>query len=166
MKIGDKLYQWVFLHARNGEQFAGLVEVPVDLKLDDKFYKRCLAADIMQPKVMEEVTLATAGPAGDTVQVNKRTETTTDRMIELRNPHQVMIQVGQGKQAVSCLPLNLGDKLIYLRAGEIMFAQFLDDKSPIVLDIRQAVTGLVDPTAPKEGEERTEGGIILPGAVK
>jgi len=165
VKIGDKLYQWVFLHARNGEQFAGLVEVPADLNVDDKLFKRCLAADLLQPKVFhEEVIQKIANASIGAEPVLIRTETTSDRMIELRNPHQVMIQVGQGKQAVSCLPLNLGDKLIYLRAVEIMFAQFLDDKSPIVVEVRKLVTGLFDPTAPKENEARSEGGIILPGA--
>lgn len=169
MKIGDKLYQWVFLHARNGEQFAGLVEVPKDLKNDDEFYKRCLAADLLQPKIMVEDAAPRAlasghdlldevfGPVG-------KVRREVDRIIELRNPHQVIVQAGHGKQVVACLPLSLGDRMIFLRSGEMMFAQFLDDKSPIVIDIRQATSGIVDPTAAKPGEERTEGGIIIPGA--
>lgn len=155
MKIGDKLYQWVFLHARNGEQFAGLVEVSADLDVDAKEFKRCLAADLLQPKVTVDTT-GTDKMHGEVREV--------DRIIELRNPHQVVIQVGQGKQAVSCLALSLGDRLIFLRSGEMMYAQFLDDKSPIVIDIKSALTGIIDPTAPKEGEARSEGGIILPGA--
>lgn len=160
MKIGDKLYQWVFLHARNGEQFAGLVEVPEDLKIDDKQFKRCLAADLLQPKVKHTTAIkAEGGPE----QVVTEEIGAADRIIELRNPHQVIMQAGGGKQILTCLPLNLGDKLIFLRAGEIMFAQLLDEKSPIVVDIRAAVSGIVDPTA-KAGEQRTDGGIILPGA--
>lgn len=156
MKIGDKFYQWVFLHARNGEQFAGLIEVAADLKTDDPHFKRCLAADLLQPKVGVEPV---------ETKVGEFESAQADRIIELRNPHQVIIQAGQDKQVIACLPLNLGDKLIFLRAGEMMFAQFLDDKSPIVIDIRKAAAGLVDPSI-KPGEERTEGGIILPGAQK
>lgn len=158
MKMGDKLYQWVFLHARNGEQFAGVVEVPKDLKTDDEFYKRCLAADLLQPKVKHDERTGSEKHHG----VEARE---VDRIIELRNPHVVSIQIRDGKQQVVCVSLGLGDKLIYLRSGEIMFAQMLDDKSPIVIDIRQATSGIVDPTA-KPGEERSEGGIILPGATK
>jgi hypothetical protein len=151
--MGDKQYEWVLLHAVNGEQFAGMVEVPADLKQEDKLYKRCLTADLMQSKVDVEV-LPSAKHHG--------VEKTADRVIELRNPHQVMIQVGQGQQLISVLPLNVGDRLINLRASSILYSQFLDDKSPIILDIRKASAGIVAPG--DADEQKSGGGIILPGA--
>jgi hypothetical protein len=149
MKLGDKLYQYVLLHIRNGEQFAGLVEVPADLSNEDKNFKKFLAAELMQPKRMHHDT-----------ETQKRE---IDNLIELRSPNQIVAQNGQGGMAIVCLPLKVGDMLITLRAAEVLYVQMLDEKSPIVIEMRKAVTGLVDPSV-KPGEERTEGGIILPGA--
>lgn len=154
IKMGDKEYEWVLLHFRNGEEIAGMIEVPADLKNDDPFYKRCLAAEIMQPKTEIELT--------PTEQHHGEEPKTVDRIIELRNPHRVITQVGDGKQIMAVLGLNLGDKIIYPRASEIMYPQFLDDKSPVVIEIRKSSAGLAAPL--KDGETKTEGGIILPGA--
>lgn len=141
--------EWVLLHARNGEQFAGLVDVSEDLKDDDKLYKRCVAADIMQPKV------------GLVRHAQSSTEDQADNVIELRNPHQVIVQAGDGKQVIACLPMNVGDRIIFLRAGEILYVQFLDEKSPIVVEIRKSAANIVSPG--EAGETRTAGGIVIPG---
>lgn len=153
IKVGDVAYEWVLLHIRNGEELAGMVEVPTDLNNEDKFYKRCLAAEVMQPKV----------DAGTPPTVNQNgVVREADRLIELRNPHRVVTQFGDGKQIMAVMPLNLGDKVIFLRASEILYPQFLDDKSPVVIEIRKSSAGLVSPG--KDGESRSGGGIILPGA--
>lgn len=162
-KMGDLCLEWVLLHARNGEHFSGMVEVPADLKETDEYYKRCLAAELLQPKIFIEDKVARVIDSGkglDTEPVLVRRESTVDRIIELRNPHQVIIQAGQGKQVVSCIALNYGDRLIFLRSAEFMFAQFLDAKSPIVVEITMSTANLVSPG--KIGEERTGGGIIIP----
>lgn len=152
MKIGDKLYQYVLLHIRNGEQFAGLVEVPGDLKTDDEFYKRCLAADLLQPKAYAEPVPK---------EYEHRMSGVADRIIELRNPHQVVMPQ---PNAIAVISMKVGDLILFLRSVEILFVQFLDDKSPIVIEIRKSSSVLVDPSV-KPGEERTGSGIILPGSV-
>jgi len=147
IKVGDVAYEWVLLHIRNGEELAGMVEVPTDLHNESNLYKRCLAAEVMQPKIM-------VANGGD--------NSVVDRIVELRNPHRVVTQFGDGKQIMAVMPLNLGDKIIVLRASEILYPQFLDDKSPVVIEIRKSSAGLVSPG--EEGETRSGGGIIIPGA--
>lgn len=144
IKRGEKWYEWVLLHIRNGEQFAGLVEVPKYLTDDAEFYKRDLATYLIKPS-----TYVDGGQ--------------DDRIIELCSPHGVSVQsAGAGKLMISCVPMNLGDLVFFLRAAEVLYVQFLDDKSPIVIEIRKGMANIVTPGS--EGEARTGSGIILPGA--
>ena len=150
IKLGEKLFEWVLLHIRNGEQYAGMVEVAEDLRKDAddsskmQEYYQAMAADLMQPKVnVEAIPIQEA-----------------DRIITLRNPHQVMIAVGPSGRQIANVPLDYGTRTLYLRSGEVLFAQFLDDASPIVKEIKAAQSPI---KRPADGLSTTPGGLVLPG---
>jgi len=154
IKLGNRLYEYVLLHFRNGENYAGMVEVAEDLQCDSEdsqsmqAYYKAMAADLMQPKVMTDTSL---DPADDRV---------VDRIIILRNPHQVMFAVGKGQTQIMTIPLSYGNMVIYPRAAEVLFPQFLDDSSPIVKEIRAAQSPI---KRPADGLATTSGGLVLPG---
>jgi hypothetical protein len=155
MKIGDMNYEWVLLHIRNGEQYAGLARVAGDLNKNEaadgkalQDFMRAMAADLMQPK--------TEVPQAGTASIE------VDRVIELRNPHDVRITSVGAVNQLSVIPLDFGIRVIHLRSQEILFTQFLDDASIIVKQIKAALSPIVQPGA-SSGEGKTAGGIILPG---
>jgi hypothetical protein len=51
-------------------------------------------------------------------------------------------------------------RTIFLRSGEVLFAQFLDDSSPIVREIKAAKSPI---KRPGEGLSTKVGGLVLPG---
>ena len=141
VKVGDLNMEWALLHIRNGEQLLGLVEVPPQHKEDNPDYFENMAESIMRGKL---------------------TMSDTDNIVPLRNPHQIMTSAGPQGMQVSPMPLSLGNKIIFLRAGEILYVQFMDQASPLLKKIMQAMSGIVVPETP--GESRTGGGLILPGS--
>jgi len=149
MKIGDRELSWVLLHFRNGEMIAGLIEGPKDITPDDKHYKKSMAADLMQSRVY--VHSEARGDEQDAY---------ADHLVEVLNPHQVLMSFQGGQRGLVCSPLDLGDRVVHVRAGEILYPQFMDDKSPVVVEIRKGMSGIVAPG----DEARTAGGLIIPGS--
>jgi len=142
VKIGEASYEWLLLHIRNGEQLMGLVEVlKSDADPEGKEDQRAMAISILQTKTGQ-----------------------CDKIVTVRSPHQIMTSAGPNGMQVAPMPLSLGNKIIFLRTGEILYVQFMDAASPLVRKIMEAITGIVAPGVP--GESRTEGGLVIPGGAK
>ena len=138
MKIGQKEAVWVLLNLQERRAGCRAGLPPGELRSGQRLQEP-LAAELMQTKAVDR-----------------------DLLVEVLNPHQVIMSFERGQRALFCTPLDLGDRVIFARAGEIMYPQFLDEKSPIVVEIRKGMSGIVAPG--DGGESHTAGGIILPGA--
>lgn len=64
-------------------------------------------------------------------------------IIEVGNVHQVMIEMSPGKLGISAIPMNYGDRRIFLRTEEISFVQFMGAGSGLVQQITGQQTNIV-----------------------
>jgi len=134
----EKVYEWVLLHIRNGEQYMGVVEVP------DEFVDKA-----------DEPGHEPRGRMLAQAMVGK------GFMAELGNAHRIIeVGDGSGKASIIAIPLTYGDRRIFLRGEEVLFVQFLGTDSMLVKQARAAAANLELPT----GDARTTAsGLVVPG---
>jgi hypothetical protein len=81
----------------------------------------------------------------------------TTTITAVRNPHQLM---PNGSGGIVVMAMSAGNKVIFLRSGEVLFTQPLDQASPIVKEIKSTQSPIRRPT---DGLSTTPGGLVLPG---
>ena len=80
------------------------------------------------------------------------------RVIEVGNPHQVLVSVGQ-QMTFQTLPMSYGDRRIFVRSEEVSYSQFLGNSSDLVKRVRAQSSNI---TLPGQDGPMTAGGIAKP----
>lgn len=84
-------------------------------------------------KIVGCVDVGTEGCKRDKAAIEVLTK--KGQTLEVCNVHQVMVEMSPGRMAISAIPMDYGDRRIFLRTEEISFSQFMGEGGSLIAQI-------------------------------